>query len=372
MATLKNTSFNSTANIALPTGTTAQRPGSPTAGMIRFNSDMNILEFYNGTGWQVVTGFSRGTVGTGGQSIEYRNGGVVHVYTTTGNHSFTPAFTGNVEVLIVAGGGGGGSHHGGGGGGGGVIINRSFPVSSGTPYSVTVGAAGAAGSYPNRGTNGGNSVFAGLTAIGGGAGGSWNGDANGNSSVGGGSGGGAGTSGDGGGVADNRHRNFPAAGTFGQGFPGGSGIRFNQQGENLHAAGGGGGAGGSGRCGSDHAYDGRVGDGGPGMAVDIYGDVLYWGGGGGGGQYHGQFGKAAIGGVGGGGGSATWHGQPRRPPSQVTGIGGGQALNAGNPAGPGGNGGGTGGANTGGGGGGANYRNVANGDGGNGIVIIRY
>ena len=228
MATLKNTTFQGTENIALPSGTTAQRPASPAAGMIRFNTTMNLLEFYNGIRWQTVTGFSAGTVGTGGQSIQYRNGGVVHVYTTVGSHTFTPAFTGNVEVMVVAGGGGGGSHHGGGGGGGGVIINRAVPVSSGTPYTVTVGGGGAGGPYPSRGLSGGNSVFSSLTAIGGGAGGSWNGDANGNGSVPGGSGGGAGTSGDGSGVADNRRRNFPAAGTYGQGFPGGSGIRFNR------------------------------------------------------------------------------------------------------------------------------------------------
>jgi len=139
MAILTNTTFNSQSDINLPSGTTAERPGSPVAGMIRFNTTVNVLEFFNGTGWQIVTGFSRGSVGAGGQSIQYRNGGVVHVYTSVGSHTFTPAFTGNVEVLVVAGGGGGGSHHGGGGGGGGVIINRSFPVSSGTSYPVTVG-----------------------------------------------------------------------------------------------------------------------------------------------------------------------------------------------------------------------------------------
>jgi len=371
MAILKNTTFNSIANISLPTGTTAQRPGIPTAGMIRFNSSVNLLEFFNGSTWQQITGFSKGTLGTGGQSIQYRNGGIVHLFTTVGGHTFTPAFTGNIEVLVVAGGGGGGTHHGGGGGGGGVIYNRSFPVTAGTPYGVTVGGGAPSGSYPSRGPNGGNSVFSSLTAIGGGAGGSWNGDANGNGSVPGGSGGGAATSGDGGGVADNRHRNFTAVGTLGQGFPGGSGIRFNQQGENLHAAGGGGGAGGSGQCGSDHAYDGRVGNGGPGMANDILGDVLYWGAGGGGAQHHGQFGRASSGGIGGGGGASVSHGQPRRPPASYSagGLGGGQSLNTGGTA-PSPGQGGNAGANTGSGGGATN--NGTGGAGAPGIVIIRY
>jgi len=371
MATLKNTTFAGTGQLGIPTGTTAQRPGSPVAGMIRFNTTMNILEFFNGSAWQLVTGFSKGTLGTGGNSIEYRNGGIVHLFTTTGANTFTPAFTGNIEVLVVAGGGGGGTHHGGGGGGGGVIYNRSFPVSSGTPYPITVGAGAPSGPYPTRGPNGGNSVFSSLTAIGGGAGGCWNGDANGNGSLPGGSGGGAATSGDGSGVGDNRHRNFPANGTLGQGMPGGSGVRFNQQGDNLHAAGGGGGAGGVGMCGSDHAYDGKVGDGGAGMANDILGSVLYWAGGGGGAQHHGQFGRSASGGIGGGGGATVSHGQPRRPPSGYSagGLGGGMALNTGD-AGPSPSQGGNAGTNTGGGGGGTN--NGTGGTGAPGIVIIRY
>jgi hypothetical protein len=371
MAILKNTTFNTTGQLTLPVGNTAQRPGSPVAGMVRFNNAMNVLEFYNGTSWQMVTGFSKGTLGTGGQSVEYRNGGFVHLFTTVGSHTFTPAFTGNIEVLVVAGGGGGGTHHGGGGGGGGVLYRRSFPVTSGSPYGVTVGGGAPSGSYPSKGPNGGNSVFSSLTAIGGGAGGAWNGDANGNGANPGGSGGGAATSGDGGGVADNRHRNFPGNATLGQGFPGGSGIRFNQQGENLHAAGGGGGAGGSGSCASDHCYDGMIGNGGPGMANDILGSILYWGAGGGGAQHHGQFGKAASGGIGGGGGATVSHGQPRRPPASYSagGLGGGQALNPGS-VGPSPGRGGDAGTNTGAGGGGTN--NGQGGSGGPGIVLIRY
>lgn len=45
-------SFNSTSNMLLPRGTTAQRPGTPTAGMIRYNSDKGYTEEYNAQGWQ--------------------------------------------------------------------------------------------------------------------------------------------------------------------------------------------------------------------------------------------------------------------------------------------------------------------------------
>ena len=37
--------------LKLPVGTTAQRPGTPTAGMIRYNSTEGNVEGYNGTGW---------------------------------------------------------------------------------------------------------------------------------------------------------------------------------------------------------------------------------------------------------------------------------------------------------------------------------
>lgn len=56
MATLKNTTVDSTGALQLPTGTTAQRPGSPSAGMMRFNTDLNSLEHYDGTVWNAGNG----------------------------------------------------------------------------------------------------------------------------------------------------------------------------------------------------------------------------------------------------------------------------------------------------------------------------
>lgn len=43
--------IGTTGAVRLPTGTTAQRPAAPIAGMIRFNTDTNLIEFYNGTIW---------------------------------------------------------------------------------------------------------------------------------------------------------------------------------------------------------------------------------------------------------------------------------------------------------------------------------
>ena len=43
MATLKNTIIDDTGYIQLPVGTTAQRPVSPVAGMVRFNTTLGYL-----------------------------------------------------------------------------------------------------------------------------------------------------------------------------------------------------------------------------------------------------------------------------------------------------------------------------------------
>lgn len=375
MANLQSTSFT---NLTLPSGPTADRPGSPTAGMTRYNSTINTIEHYDGSAWRPITGISNGSIGSGGDLIQYvgnsgsrTSGGITHIFTTTGSSTFTPAFTGTVEILVVAGGGSGGAHWGGGGGGGGVIYNRAYPVSSGSPISISVGGGGGPAPYPNAGFPGGNSVFGSTTATGGGSGGSWYNTGNPTSY-------GSQPGGSGGAPAmtdspDSRYRVLPTNGVTGQGFPSGSSVRYNQQGDNCHMAGGGGGAGGVGKPGPDHCWDGRVADGGPGAANDILGSILYWGGGGAGCCYQGNNTTAESGGIGGGGGSGKYHGGPRFPGGPFSnGMGGGQAYNPGQP-GIDTNYSGNAGANTGGGGGGANYNYGTNGTrGGSGIVVVRY
>lgn len=51
MATLKKTVINDTGFLQVPVGTTLQRPNTPTAGMIRWNTSEGYLEFYNGEVW---------------------------------------------------------------------------------------------------------------------------------------------------------------------------------------------------------------------------------------------------------------------------------------------------------------------------------
>lgn len=60
MATLKNTTINDTGFLQVPVGTTAQRPASPTSGMMRYNNNTYAYEMYNGIQWlnfnvQIVT-----------------------------------------------------------------------------------------------------------------------------------------------------------------------------------------------------------------------------------------------------------------------------------------------------------------------------
>ena len=87
-------------------------------------------------------------------------------FTTVGSGTWTvPTGVTTVQVLVVAGGGGGcSSSYGGGGGAGGLIFNSNYSVTPGGSVSYTVGGGGAIA------TNGSNSVFGTLTAIGGGAG----------------------------------------------------------------------------------------------------------------------------------------------------------------------------------------------------------
>jgi hypothetical protein len=260
----------------------------------------------------------------------------------------------SVEVLVVAGGGGGGMDMGGGGGGGGVVYRRNYSAPINAPISVTVGAGGAGSLGPYgggqaAGSSGADSIFGNLRAFGGGGGGSghyWT--VLGAQGQPGGSGGGDSTQ------YGYGRRGGGASGIPGQGYKGGGQSWFSQ-----YSAGGGGGAGQRGGGGSD-SYGGK---GGQGFLSDINGTSLYWGGGGGGSGYTIRGGD---GGLGGGAGGSAYGGY-------TPGSGGGSALNAGaNGVGQNSGNGGNGGANTGGGGGGGTHWDSDGGNGGSGIVIVRY
>jgi len=61
----------STGSAVVPTGTTAQRDGSPGAGYFRFNADLGKFEGYSGTAWGSVGG---GATGGGSDELFIENG----------------------------------------------------------------------------------------------------------------------------------------------------------------------------------------------------------------------------------------------------------------------------------------------------------
>ena len=290
----------------------------------------------------------------------------VHTFLTSGTFEVTDLGTeGTVEYLVVAGGGAGGSGLGGGGGAGGLLTNvgsEKMSVTLGS-HPTTVGEGGVTQTLRALGTNGGDSAFLSITASGGGAAGAHR-DFNGTGEPfprTGGSGGGAGQD-----FAASNGVVEGASGIAGQGTSGGDGVKFGVGDESDTQVWRGGGGGGAGGAGLD-AYS-SPGDGGDGLLVDIDGNNLFWGGGGGGCSFKGNTGSGSGGMGGGGGGSAT-----QQTGSSPPGSGGGGGLNTGE------NGfvgsdrrGGDGGANTGGGGGGSSWDTARGGNGGSGIVIVRY
>lgn len=68
--------LSGTGYLDLPVGTTAQRPGSPSSGMIRFNSTLGQFEGHNGTAWGQLGG---GATGGGSDTVFIENGQTVTV-----------------------------------------------------------------------------------------------------------------------------------------------------------------------------------------------------------------------------------------------------------------------------------------------------
>ena len=279
--------------------------------------------------------FAKATGGT----IYYdaTNNKVYHVFTASGTFTPTQSISG-VEYLVIGGGGGGGSYVGGGGGGAGgyrssVVGELSGGNSSAEStlsltaqaYTVTVGAGGAGQVGNTQSVKGSDSVFGSITAEGGGKGGGYVGSFyNGGN---GGSGGGA-----------SYANSDPGTATANQGSNGGDG-----------ASDGGGGGGGAGETGSTSVFQ-KAGDGGDGISSSITGTAITRAGGGGGSWWTGNAsGTQGFGGAGGGGNGALSGGDSAGSAGTVnTGSGGGGAVSTNVPA-------------------------TANGgNGGSGIVIVRY
>jgi len=265
--------------------------------------------------------------------------------------NFPQAFS-NCEILVVGGGGGGSSRHGAGGGAGAVIYEKNVIINQGN-YTINVGNGGNTGLFRHDsiGDNGRDSEIILNTTIlfrakGGGGARGWTNNNNGND---GGSGGGST------GFDENRNNGGNAVNTniinSISGF-----IRGNRGGKNRNvtntaewSGGGGGGANENGQDSTNRAgINTNAGRGGNGIEILITGVSYYYGGGGGGGLSDGSIGIPGLGGLGGGG----------------SGSKGDRTATNGTP-------------NTGGGGGGGGYRVTPDGsglggNGGSGVVIIRY
>ena len=308
-----------TGAMKMASGTTAQRPGTPSAGMTRYNSTLNRVEVYANGDW----------------------------YGTYQNPAQYP-----VDFLVVAGGGGGGEgYYGGGGGAGGLRSSYGSDLSgkdsttendaslvSGTVYTITVGGGGAGSTSPTvTGTNGEDSKIVGgdvsIVSFGGGGGASRNSEAqNSLSGADGGCGGGAAS-----------QVNNGGSGTASQGFDGGD----------CSSAQYGAGGGGAGSAGSQGAGTTVASPGGGGQIStiissslattngvgEVSGSDVYFSGGGGGGKNN----TTSSGGLGGGGLG-----------NSIAGGAGGDGDDF-----------------TGGGGGGGGGNGSDGGDGGSGVVILR-
>ena len=416
----KNKKFTGTGSITVPAGTAAQEPANG-AGQIRYDSDKGVMTYNNGSEWlkissvlatltsvtgsiivgsastltlagegfltaNLVVNFTQSSDGintdvtvtpssdtaasvavpsgvynnvTGGNAVTIKvtnsdgsqslgqdvtaasppSGGTIttsgdyriHTFTSSGTFVVPSGLTlSNRESLIVAGGGGGGSDNAGGGGAGGMIENTSETFSSsGSPYTVTVGAGGSGHTGSSGGdsgpyaTSGSNSSFNGVTCIGGGLGGSGGGQS-------------PASGGSGGGGTGESASPIGGSGTSGQGNAGGN-----------HANSGGGGGGGKGGAGQNGNVRGTSlgGNGGAGASSSITGSSVNYAGGGGGSNENSIYTPISIGGSGVGGNSN---------PSATTGATAGTA-------------------NRGGGGGGVTHSTPGTGgNGGSGIVVIRY
>jgi hypothetical protein len=262
-----------------------------------------------------------------------------HAFKTTG--SFIPAISLTADVLVVAGGGGGGSYYyGGGGGAGGYRSATSVSLTASNSYSAIVGAGGSGGSTTTPGLNGNASSINSLESAGGGAGGSFLTTPDKLGKSGGSGGGGCGVTTSQAGGAGNTPSTSPS-----QGNAGGTGVTDNAS---YGVGGGGGGAtvGGTNASTSTRtAGNGGAGSNAHSSWLSVVGagvNGYLAGGGGGSAQTSGPSVTAGSGGAGGGGAGVN-------SGAGIAGI-----------------------ANTGGGGSGAGGQPDKGGDGGSGIVIVRY
>jgi len=309
---------NTTEVTKIPVGTTAQRPSNPILGMIRFNTDEEYIEWYDDVVDDWIAISSAPILAAFGGTITdiEQNGQQFRIHEFNGSGTFEVARGGVIDVLVVGGGGPGGwakqfgDDGTGGAGAGGVVLVENKSIGTGN-FTVTVGNGGAASTEQP----GEDSIFDGITALGGGHGGireeASGGDAGTAGGNGGSGGGGFGINGAPAGSALQPGTN--AGAIFDNGNDGGSGTSTGTWG----IGGGGGGASESGSSGGNGADAGDGLDLTNTFGTSVGENGFFGGGGGGSGE-----GTTGSGGIGGGGDSGI-SGVPN------TGGGGGNRTTAG-------------------------------------------
>jgi len=166
MATLKNTTINATSSLRLPSGTTAQRPGSPQTGMMRYNTEEVYVEVYNGEDWVALAGsggaglydFTTATFTPGGANFEdgpsltqARNGitggdsfknDTAYFNTSSGQMIWVVPKDGTYRIECWGGQGGGPCTRQGTNGGLGARMRGDFNLTSGQTLRLVVGQQG--------------------------------------------------------------------------------------------------------------------------------------------------------------------------------------------------------------------------------------
>ena len=97
---------NYTSSLTIPSGTTAQRDGSPAVGMFRHNSTLNQFEGYNNGAWGAIGG-GAGATGGGTDEVFFESDtNVTTDYTITSGknaHTVSPVIDSGVTVTVPSG-----------------------------------------------------------------------------------------------------------------------------------------------------------------------------------------------------------------------------------------------------------------------------
>jgi hypothetical protein len=100
-----NLLMTGTGAIDIPTGTTAERPGSADTGMFRYNSTLGLFEGYGASGWGEIGG-GAGATGGGTDEVFVENDQTVTTsYSLTANKNastVSPSLNSSVVITIPA------------------------------------------------------------------------------------------------------------------------------------------------------------------------------------------------------------------------------------------------------------------------------